>query len=109
MLRRGRSERTEPGVTCGILDWLRCSAGMVAAALLVMSCLPPGSRSSGAPAPSGYDGGDSVSKEYKPRFPFAGGQVIKVAFDMAEEAYVDVEQCQNAILEWSIVLQTKAP
>ena len=40
----------------------------------------------------GYDGGDAVSREYKPKFPFTGGQVIKVVFDVAKEAYIDVEQ-----------------
>lgn len=34
----------------------------------------------------------AVSKEYKPQFGFAGGQVIKVVFDVAREGYVDVEQ-----------------
>jgi hypothetical protein len=41
---------------------------------------------------TGYDGGDAVSKEYKPKFPFARGRVIKVVFDVAKEGYVDVEQ-----------------
>jgi arylsulfatase len=40
----------------------------------------------------GYDGGDAVSSEYRPRFAFAGGRVIKVTFDSAEEGYVDVER-----------------
>jgi hypothetical protein len=34
---------------------------------------------------TGYDGGDAVSKEYKPKFPFARGRVIKVVFDVAKE------------------------
>jgi arylsulfatase A-like enzyme len=40
----------------------------------------------------GYDGGDAVSQEYKPQFPFSGGRVIKVIFDVAKDGYVDVEQ-----------------
>jgi len=40
----------------------------------------------------GYDGGDAVSAEYKPKFPFTGGRIIKVVFDVAKEAYIDVEQ-----------------
>jgi arylsulfatase A-like enzyme len=40
----------------------------------------------------GYDGGDAVSSEYKPKFAFAGGRVIKVIFDLAKDEYVDVEK-----------------
>ena len=40
----------------------------------------------------GYDGGDAVSSLYTPQFPFAGGEIIKVVFDVANDAYVDVEQ-----------------
>jgi len=40
----------------------------------------------------GYDGGDSVSKEYKPKFRFAGGRVIKVVFDVAKDGSVNVQQ-----------------
>ena len=40
----------------------------------------------------GYDGGDAVSGEYKPKFPFTGGTVVKVVFDIADDAYVDVER-----------------
>jgi arylsulfatase len=40
----------------------------------------------------GYDGGDAVSREYKPKFPFTGGRIIKVVFDVAKEAYIDVER-----------------
>jgi arylsulfatase A-like enzyme len=39
----------------------------------------------------GYDGGDAVSSEYGHRFPFAGGTIVKVVFDVADDAYVDVE------------------
>ena len=40
----------------------------------------------------GYDGGDAVSSAYKPQFPFAGGRVIKVVLDLADDQYVDVER-----------------
>jgi arylsulfatase len=39
----------------------------------------------------GYDGGDAVSSEYKPRFEFTGGTIIKVVYDVGEDRYVDVE------------------
>ena len=40
----------------------------------------------------GRDSGDAVSHEYKPQFPFAGGEIIKVVYDLADDQYVDVEQ-----------------
>ncbi|MGH2476826.1 MAG: sulfatase/phosphatase domain-containing protein, partial [Candidatus Limnocylindrales bacterium] len=40
----------------------------------------------------GYDGGDAVSSEYRPKFEFTGGRVVKVVFDVADDAYVDVER-----------------
>jgi hypothetical protein len=40
----------------------------------------------------GYDGGDAVSSEYTPAFEFTGGEVVKVIVDVADDAYVDVEQ-----------------
>jgi arylsulfatase len=46
----------------------------------------------------GYDSGDAVSKEYEPRFPFTGGQVIKVVYDVADDAYVDMERRLAAIM-----------
>jgi arylsulfatase A-like enzyme len=39
----------------------------------------------------GYDGGDAVSSAYTPKFEWAGGQIHKVIFDVADDAYVDVE------------------
>ena len=39
----------------------------------------------------GYDGGDAVSGEYKPKFEFTGGKIVKVVFDVADDAYVDLE------------------
>ena len=46
----------------------------------------------------GYDGGDAVSGEYKPKFEFTGGKVVKVVFDVADDAYVDVERHLAAAL-----------
>ena len=41
----------------------------------------------------GYDGGDAVSAEYAgSRFEFTGGTIAKVVFDVADDAYVDVER-----------------
>ena len=40
----------------------------------------------------GYDGGDAVSNEYNSKFEFTGGEVIKVVFDVANDAYINVEQ-----------------
>ncbi|MEU6246954.1 arylsulfatase [Glycomyces sp. NPDC047010] len=39
----------------------------------------------------GYDGGDAVSALYGPKFPFTGGTIAKVVFDVADDAYVDLE------------------
>ncbi|HET6996530.1 MAG TPA: arylsulfatase [Chitinophagaceae bacterium] len=46
----------------------------------------------------GYDGGDAVSAEYKPKFEFQGGEIIKVVFDVANDVYVDVEKKMAAAL-----------
>ncbi|MCI0636246.1 MAG: arylsulfatase, partial [Actinobacteria bacterium] len=46
----------------------------------------------------GYDSGDAVSSEYTPKFPFTGGRVIKVVFDVADDAYVDVERDLAAVM-----------
>ncbi|MBK0402510.1 arylsulfatase [Adhaeribacter sp. BT258] len=40
----------------------------------------------------GYDGGDAVSREYQPQFPFSGGRIVKVVFDIGNDAYQDLEQ-----------------
>ncbi|NUP84054.1 MAG: arylsulfatase [Nonomuraea sp.] len=40
----------------------------------------------------GYDSGDAVSSEYTPKFDFTGGRISKVVFDVADDAYVDVER-----------------
>lgn len=39
-----------------------------------------------------YDGGDAVSSEYKSKFSFVGGRVIKVVFDLADDQFIDVER-----------------
>ena len=40
----------------------------------------------------GYDGGDAVSSEYAgSRFEFTNGEIKKVVFDVADDAYIDVE------------------
>lgn len=40
----------------------------------------------------GYDSGDAVSSAYAgDRFTFKGGKLVKVVFDIADDAYVDVE------------------
>jgi arylsulfatase len=46
----------------------------------------------------GYDSGDAVSSEYKAKAEFTGGQIIKVIFDVANDAYVDVERLMAAAL-----------
>jgi len=40
----------------------------------------------------GYDGGDAVSSDYKPKFELTGGKIVKVVFDVADDTYVDVER-----------------
>ncbi|HEY4726137.1 MAG TPA: hypothetical protein VIJ13_09320, partial [Actinomycetota bacterium] len=40
----------------------------------------------------GYDGGDAVSSAYTPKFEWAGGQIHKVVYDVADDAYIDVER-----------------
>ena len=39
----------------------------------------------------GYDSGDAVSARVRPGFEFTGGKIVKVVFDVADDAYVDVE------------------
>lgn len=47
----------------------------------------------------GYDGGDSVSQAYEgSRFGFTGGTIDKVVFDLADDAYLDVEARLAALL-----------
>jgi arylsulfatase len=40
----------------------------------------------------GYDSGDAVSSEYKAKFPFSGGRVVKVVYDVGKDVYVDLER-----------------
>jgi hypothetical protein len=40
----------------------------------------------------GYDGGDAVSREYKPKFELTGGKVVRVVHDIANDAYFDIER-----------------
>jgi len=46
----------------------------------------------------GYDSGDAVSKEYTSKFPFAGGTIVKVVFDIAKDGYVDLERRFAAVM-----------
>ena len=46
----------------------------------------------------GYDSGDAVSSEYRPKFAFTGGTIAKVVFDVADDAYVDLERHLAAAL-----------
>ena len=46
----------------------------------------------------GYDGGDAVSSDYKPKFTFTGGRIIKVVFDVANDMYIDLEQSMAAAI-----------
>jgi len=46
----------------------------------------------------GYDSGDRISVEYQSRFPFIGGQIIKVVYDIADDAYIDKERQLAAAL-----------
>jgi len=39
----------------------------------------------------GYDSADPVSSLYPSGFPFTGGTITKVVFDIADDAYIDVE------------------
>ena len=40
----------------------------------------------------GYDSGDAVTQAYgSSRFEFTGGKIVKVVFDIADDAYIDVE------------------
>ncbi len=40
----------------------------------------------------GYDTGDPVSKSYGYKYPFAGGEIKKVTYDVANDAYINVER-----------------
>ena len=40
----------------------------------------------------GYDGGDAVSSEYTPAFELTGGRIVKVVFDVGDDAFLDIER-----------------
>ena len=42
----------------------------------------------------GYDSGDAVSAGYRGEgsFAFGGGRIVKVVYDVADDAYIDVER-----------------
>jgi hypothetical protein len=46
----------------------------------------------------GYDSSDPVSSEYGSKSQFTGGTIKKVVFDVADDAYVDVERHMQAAL-----------
>ena len=46
----------------------------------------------------GYESGDAVSAEYKGKFPFSGGRIIKVIYDVANDVYLDLERKLAAAL-----------
>ncbi|MCA1007136.1 arylsulfatase [Rhodococcus hoagii] len=47
----------------------------------------------------GYDSADPVSSAYpEPRFAFRGGEIRKVVFDVADDAYIDVEKHMAAAM-----------
>jgi arylsulfatase len=46
----------------------------------------------------GFDGGDAVSSEYTPKFAWTGGTIHKVVYDVADDAYFDVEQHMAAAM-----------
>jgi arylsulfatase A-like enzyme len=46
----------------------------------------------------GYDSGDVVSAEYGPGFAFTGGEIHQVVYDVADDAYIDIEHEFNARL-----------
>ncbi|MCM0667689.1 arylsulfatase [Flavobacterium tyrosinilyticum] len=50
------------------------------------------SLNSGEGLAVGYDVGDPVSKNYGYKFPFAGGTIKKVTFDVSNDQYIDVEK-----------------
>jgi arylsulfatase A-like enzyme len=46
----------------------------------------------------GYDGGDAVSRQYTPTFPFTGGEISRVTFNVADESYQDIETRLAALI-----------
>ena len=81
----------------GVGNWLKSrrraiaghSAGWVLAVLIAVGI---GLHNFGEGLAIGYDRGDRVSAEYTSKFAFSGGQIIKVIYDIADDAYVDAER-----------------
>jgi arylsulfatase A-like enzyme len=46
----------------------------------------------------GYDGGDAVSRAYRPKFAFTGGTINQVEFNVADEEYAHAETRLAALL-----------
>ncbi|HEV8507185.1 MAG TPA: arylsulfatase [Chitinophagaceae bacterium] len=46
----------------------------------------------------GYDSSDAVSADYKSKFEFSGGRIIKVVYDVADDVYRDVEREMTAAM-----------
>jgi arylsulfatase A-like enzyme len=46
----------------------------------------------------GYDSGDAVSTDYEGHFTFTGGRVMKVIYDVAQDAYLDAERKLAAVM-----------
>lgn len=42
--------------------------------------------------------GDPVTTEYKSKFDFSGGRIIKVVYDVASDLYVNVERAKAAAM-----------
>jgi arylsulfatase len=40
----------------------------------------------------GYDSGDPVSRDYKYKFSFTGGEILKVVYDLGNDAYINLER-----------------
>jgi hypothetical protein len=59
---------------------------------------PATTRSAGEGLCVGYDTADAVSKEYPPKFRFAGGRIVKVVFDVADDVYVDMDRKFAAVM-----------
>jgi hypothetical protein len=46
----------------------------------------------------GCYGGDAVSKEYTPDFPFTGGRILKVEVHVGDDVYLDIERDFHAAM-----------
>jgi arylsulfatase len=46
----------------------------------------------------GYDSSDPVTTDYIGRFDYRGGEIVKVVFDVADDAYTDIERHMAAAL-----------